>query len=115
MLFVVHILTYIFKNTLHKNSVAMDALKREENLRHHQISVLKQTHETQLEIKNALIQNLEDIIDEQETRIFYLESCFAGYLPLFERLHNSLLMMPRFQDLMFACKNVLHVMKMMVY
>jgi hypothetical protein len=55
-----------------------EALRREESIKRHQLLIMKKTHETQLEIKNSLIRNLEDIIDEQEARIFNLESHIAG-------------------------------------
>uniref|UniRef100_A0A915K2J8 Uncharacterized protein n=1 Tax=Romanomermis culicivorax TaxID=13658 RepID=A0A915K2J8_ROMCU len=61
-----------------RHSMAKDALKREESIRTQHINFLKQTHETQIEIKNALVRNLEDIIDEQESKIFELESQNAG-------------------------------------
>lgn len=63
-----------------KNQNVKEALKREESVKHHQITIMKKTHETQLEIKNSLIRNLEDIIDEQEARIFNLESHIAGMM-----------------------------------
>ncbi len=50
----------------------------EENDRNHDMIIMKKMHETQLEVKNRLIKNLEDIIDEQEARIFNLESHLAG-------------------------------------
>uniref|UniRef100_A0A914UNN6 Kinesin motor domain-containing protein n=1 Tax=Plectus sambesii TaxID=2011161 RepID=A0A914UNN6_9BILA len=40
--------------------------------------ILRKMYETQVDVKNQLIHNLEDIIDEQETRIFNMESYIQG-------------------------------------
>ena len=50
--------------------------------RSHDMLIMRKMHETQLEVKNRLIKNLEDIIDEQEARIFNLESHLAGTVTL---------------------------------
>ncbi len=43
--------------------------------------------ETHLEVKNQLIHNLEDIIDEQEMRIYNMENFIQG-LPCMPSLRN---------------------------
>lgn len=42
--------------------------------------ILRKMYETQVDVKNQLIRNLEDIIDEQETRIFNMENYISGFI-----------------------------------
>lgn len=70
--------TSTFQMLTEKVQRGNEALKREESEKYHERMIMNKTHETQLEIKNSLIRNLEDIIDEQEARIFHLQSHVNG-------------------------------------
>ena len=56
-------------------------LQKAENNKKSQIKILKKTHESQLAMKAELIHNLEELIEEQETKIAELESHIKGSSP----------------------------------
>ena len=56
-------------------------LQKAENNKKSQIKILKKTHESQLAMKAELIHNLEELIEEQETKISELESHIKGSSP----------------------------------
>ncbi|XP_013396814.1 kinesin-like protein KIFC3 [Lingula anatina] len=53
-------------------------LVKEENNKKQQIKIMRKTHESHLEAKQNLVQNLQDVIDEQEAKIFQLEAEIKG-------------------------------------
>lgn len=56
-------------------------LQKAENNKKSQIKILKKTHESQLVMKAELIHNLEELIEEQESKIAELESHIKGSSP----------------------------------
>lgn len=56
-------------------------LQKAENNKKSQIKILKKTHESQLAMKAELIHNLEELIEEQESKIAELESHIKGSSP----------------------------------
>lgn len=56
-------------------------LQKAENNKKSQIKILKKTHESQLAMKAELIHNLEELIEEQESKIAELESHIKGTSP----------------------------------
>lgn len=56
-------------------------LQKAENNKKSQIKILKKTHESQLAMKGELIHNLEELIEEQESKIAELESHIKGSSP----------------------------------
>ena len=52
--------------------------EKEQRSKAQQIKIMRKTHESHLEEKRQLIRNLQDIIEEQETRIFELEGELKG-------------------------------------
>ena len=48
-------------------------LEREENNKRQQLKILRKSHETQIQEKEQLVDNLQAIIEEQEERIKDLE------------------------------------------
>ncbi|XP_033117249.1 kinesin-like protein KIFC3 [Anneissia japonica] len=47
--------------------------EKEQNSKWQQIKIMRKTHETHLDDKRSVIKNLQDVIEEQETRIYELE------------------------------------------
>ena len=56
-------------------------LQKVEHNKKSQIKILKKTHESQLAMKAELIHNLEELIEEQESKIAELESHIKGTSP----------------------------------
>ena len=56
-------------------------LQKAENNKKSQIKILKKTHESQLAMKAELIHNLEELIEEQESKISELEGHIKGSSP----------------------------------
>ena len=56
-------------------------LQKAENNKKSQIKILKKTHESQLAMKAELIHNLEELIEEQESKIAELEGHIKGSSP----------------------------------
>ena len=56
-------------------------LQKAENNKKSQIKILKKTHESQLTMKAELIHNLEELIEEQESKITELEGHIKGSSP----------------------------------
>jgi len=56
-------------------------LQKAENNKKSQIKILKKTHESQLAMKAELIHNLEELIEEQESKITELEGHIKGSSP----------------------------------
>lgn len=56
-------------------------LQKAESNKKSQIKILKKTHESQLAMKAELIHNLEELIEEQESKIAELESHIKGSSP----------------------------------
>lgn len=56
-------------------------LQKAESNKKSQIKILKKTHESQLVMKAELIHNLEELIEEQESKIAELESHIKGSSP----------------------------------
>jgi len=56
-------------------------LQKAEHNKKSQIKILKKTHESQLAMKAELIHNLEELIEEQESKIAELESHIKGTSP----------------------------------
>lgn len=61
-----------------KTSNYRTKLQKAENNKKSQIKILKKTHESQLTMKGELIHNLEELIEEQESKIAELESHIKG-------------------------------------
>ncbi|KAK2554469.1 Kinesin-like protein KIFC3 [Acropora cervicornis] len=61
-----------------KTSNYKTKLQKAENNKKSQIKILKKTHESQLAMKGELIHNLEELIEEQESKIAELESHIKG-------------------------------------
>lgn len=61
-----------------KTSNYKSKLQKAENNKKSQIKILKKTHESQLAMKGELIHNLEELIEEQESKIAELESHIKG-------------------------------------
>ncbi|XP_067052351.1 kinesin-like protein KIFC3 isoform X2 [Acropora muricata] len=61
-----------------KTSNYRTKLQKAENNKKSQIKILKKTHESQLAMKGELIHNLEELIEEQESKIAELESHIKG-------------------------------------
>ena len=64
-----------------KTSNYKSRLQKAENNKKSQIKILKKTHESQLSMKAELIHNLEELIEEQESKIAELESHIKGSSP----------------------------------
>lgn len=56
-------------------------LQKAESNKKSQIKILKKTHESQLAMKAELIHNLEELIEEQESKIEELEGHIKGTIP----------------------------------
>ncbi|XP_006814107.1 kinesin-like protein KIFC3 [Saccoglossus kowalevskii] len=61
------------KNKLYKSSLA-----KEEASKKQQILIMRKTHESHLDEKRELSKNLQDVIEEQEAKIFELEAELKG-------------------------------------
>ena len=63
-------------------------LQKAENNKKSQIKILKKTHESQLAMKAELIHNLEELIEEQESKIAELEGHIKGSNPS-QSIHST--------------------------
>ncbi|XP_077982296.1 kinesin-like protein KIFC3 [Glandiceps talaboti] len=61
-----------------KNKQYKSKLFKEESSKKQQIRIMRKTHEAHLDEKRELIRNLQDVIDEQEYKIFELETELKG-------------------------------------
>ncbi|XP_078608342.1 kinesin-like protein KIFC3 isoform X1 [Branchiostoma floridae x Branchiostoma japonicum] len=67
-------LLFKVKSLQDKNKQYKSRLGKEEENKKQQIKIMRKTHDHNLQEKQNLINNLQDVIDEQETRIFEMEA-----------------------------------------
>ena len=65
---------FSFQTLTDKTAGYKSRLQKAENTRKSQLKIMKKTHETQLQLKNSLLQTLEDVIEELEQKFSELES-----------------------------------------
>ena len=73
---------YLFQQTQHKLRAAQSSMAETEHGRERRLKIMRKTHQSALALKEALIQELQDMLCEREEQIVQLEASLKGNVPI---------------------------------
>lgn len=74
-------LLHFTQQTQHKLRAAQSSMAESEHGRERRLKIMRKTHQSALALKEALIQELQDMLCEREEQIVQLEASLSGSVP----------------------------------